>query len=70
MLLEAYQQALDAALARGAQEYGRVFDESPPGLGVHEIDAHRVYRRVAAGRSRSWGIGLRTCWGAPSRSSS
>ncbi len=49
MLLEAYQQALDAALARGAQEYGRVFDESPPGLGVHEIDAHRVYRRVGRG---------------------
>ena len=48
-LLEAYQQQLDAALARDAQDYARAFDESPPGLGVHEIDAHRVYRRVGRG---------------------
>jgi len=49
VLLEAYQQQLDAALARGTQEYARAFDESPPGLGVHEIDAHKVYRRVGCG---------------------
>jgi PAS domain S-box-containing protein len=49
VLLEAYQQQLDAALARGAQEYGRAFDESPLGLGVHEIDASKVLRRVGRG---------------------
>jgi len=48
-LLEAYQAALDAAAARGARDYGKVFEESPPGLGVHEIDSGKLYRRVGQG---------------------
>lgn len=48
-LLEAYQRQLDAAAVLGPEHYGRVFDASPPGLGVHEIDAHKVYRRVGRG---------------------
>jgi PAS domain S-box-containing protein len=48
-LLEAYQAELDKAAARGAAEYGRVFDEPRAGLGVHEIDAGKVVRRVGRG---------------------
>ena len=49
VLLEAYQSQLDAAAARGGEEYSRAFDASPPDVGVHEIDAHKVYRRVGRG---------------------
>jgi PAS domain S-box-containing protein len=48
-LLEAYQAELDKAALRGAAEYGRVFDEARPGLGVHEIDAGKLLRRVGRG---------------------
>lgn len=48
-VLEAFQSELDAAAARGADAYARAFDESPSGVGVHEIDAQRVCRRVGSG---------------------
>lgn len=49
VLLEAYQGQLDAAAGRGEGEYSRAFDESPPDMGVHEIDAGKRYRRVGRG---------------------
>jgi len=49
VLLEAYQSQLDAAAAHGEGEYSRAFDESAPGMGTHEIDAHKLYRRVGRG---------------------
>jgi len=44
--LEAYQQRLDEARARGGREYDAVFDAPPPGIGAHEIDGRMVVRRV------------------------
>jgi PAS domain S-box-containing protein len=44
--LEAYQQRLDEARARGGREYDAVFDAPPPGTGAHEIDGRMVVRRV------------------------
>jgi len=49
VLLEAYQSQLDAAAARGEGEYSRAFDESTAGMGAHEIDAHKLYRRIGRG---------------------
>jgi PAS domain S-box-containing protein len=41
-----YQDALDAAHLGGAARYLAAFRESPPGVGVHEIDADTVVLRV------------------------
>lgn len=41
-----YQDALDAAQREGAARYLAAFRESPPGVGVHEIDAESVVLRV------------------------
>ena len=44
--LTRYQDALEAALREGPARYLAAFRESPPGIGVHEIDSDRVVRRV------------------------
>jgi PAS domain-containing protein len=46
--LEAYQQRLDAAAGQRDGEYDRLFDQAPPGLALHEIDAQGTMRRVNA----------------------
>jgi PAS domain S-box-containing protein len=46
--LEAYQQRLDEARAQGRAAYDRLFEESPPGVALHEIDARGTVTRVNA----------------------
>jgi PAS domain S-box-containing protein len=46
--LEAYQQRLDQAAAQADGAYDRLFDQAPPGLALHEIDAQGTMRRVNA----------------------
>ena len=45
-LLTAYQDRLDRALEEGPARYDEVFENPPPGVGVHEIDQQSVIRRV------------------------
>ena len=45
-LLEEYQERLDRALQEGRKQYESVFAAPPAGVGVHEIDTHRVITRV------------------------
>ncbi|HYN01885.1 MAG TPA: PAS domain-containing protein [Vicinamibacteria bacterium] len=47
--LERYQDELDRAAAEGLRRYEEVFEGPPPGLGAHEIDPDKVYRRVNRG---------------------
>jgi PAS domain S-box-containing protein len=47
-LLTEYQDRLDRARLEGPTRYEAVFANSPAGVGVHEIDQHRVIRRVNA----------------------
>lgn len=48
-VLARYQDELDRAAAEGLRRYEQVFEGPPPGLGAHEIDADKVYRRVNPG---------------------
>jgi PAS domain S-box-containing protein len=47
--LTAYQDRLDAAAGHGREAYDGAFAAGPDGIGVHEIDAHHVVRRVSPG---------------------
>jgi PAS domain S-box-containing protein len=47
--LERYQDELDRAAAEGLRRYEEVFEGPPSGLGAHEIDPDKVYRRVNRG---------------------
>jgi PAS domain S-box-containing protein len=47
--LEAYQQRLDEARARGGPEYDAAFDAPPSGVGAHEIDGRMIVQRVNRG---------------------
>jgi PAS domain S-box-containing protein len=47
--LERYQDELDRAAVEGLRQYEKVFESPPPGLGAHEIDLDKVYRRVNRG---------------------
>ena len=46
--LEAYQQRLDEAATQRGGRYDALFDQSPPGVALHEIDASGTVRRVNA----------------------
>ena len=46
--LESYQERLEAALKEGRAAYDRLFDEAPPGVGLHEIDLAKNVTRVNA----------------------
>ncbi len=46
--LEAYQQRLDEAQARGRAAYDALFDGAPHGLALHEIDLQGSVTRVNA----------------------
>lgn len=46
--LEAYQRRLDEAAARDRRLYDRLFDDAPPGVGLHEVDMERTVTRVNA----------------------
>ena len=44
-----YHDELDRAAADGLRRYEEAFEDPPPGLGAHEIDPDKVYRRVNRG---------------------
>jgi PAS domain S-box-containing protein len=44
--MQAYQDALEQALARGGPQYDAVFDKPPGRIIAHEIDANKVIERV------------------------
>ena len=44
--LDHYQARLDAAREHGHAAYDALFDGAPPGLALHEIDAHGTVTRV------------------------
>jgi PAS domain S-box-containing protein len=46
--LESYQQRLDEAAEQGRGRYDALFDQAPPGFGLHEIDAKGTVTRVNA----------------------
>lgn len=48
-VLARYQDDLDRAAAEGRSRYERLFEGPPTGLGAHEIDPEKVYRRVNRG---------------------
>lgn len=45
--LTEYQDRLDAARSEGTTRYLAAFRDSPAGIGVHEIDADKVIRRIS-----------------------
>ncbi len=45
--LERFQDALDAAKAKGPEAYAALFDAPPAGMSVHEIDTAKVLVRVS-----------------------
>ncbi|HVR71735.1 MAG TPA: PAS domain-containing protein [Vicinamibacteria bacterium] len=46
--MEAYQEALAQAFARGPAHYDALFEKPPSPIAAHEIDAHKVITRVNA----------------------
>jgi PAS domain S-box-containing protein len=64
-LLEAYQKRLDEAQAAGAARYGAVFEDGPPGVGVHEIDTGMVLRRVSGAELALLGYSREQMLGRP-----
>jgi len=48
-ILEDYQNRLDAATAQGTAAYQRELERPPAGVGAHEIDADKVFRRINGG---------------------
>jgi len=64
-LLARYQDDLDRAAALGGNQYVQAFDASPPGLGAHEIDLDKVYRRVNRGALRILGYERQDLLGRP-----
>lgn len=53
--LERFQDALDAARAKGPAAYAALFDSPPEGLSVHEIDTAKVLVRVSRAHERILG---------------
>ena len=50
-----FQDALDAARARGPREYDALFDAPPEGISVHEINLEKVLVRVSRAHERLLG---------------
>jgi PAS domain S-box-containing protein len=48
-VLTRYQDELDRAAALDPPRYAQAFESAPPGVGAHEIDPAKVYRRVNRG---------------------
>ena len=53
--LERFQDALDAARAKGLPSYDALFNAPPEGLSVHEITADKVLARVSPAHERLLG---------------
>ena len=50
-----FQDALDAARARGVREYDALFDAPPEGISVHEINLDKVLVRVSRAHEKLLG---------------
>lgn len=64
-ILAAHQERLTKAAAGGTRAYERAFRESPPGVGVHEIDVNKIIRRVNPEEQRLLGYGENELVGRP-----
>ena len=53
--LERFQDALDAARAKGLQAFNALFDAPPEGLSVHEINTEKTLVRVSSAHERLLG---------------
>lgn len=63
--LNALQDRLDEAALRGRWDYDRAFQESPTGIGMHEIDIHKTILRVNPEELRLLGYSEREMVGHP-----
>jgi PAS domain S-box-containing protein len=63
--LTSFQEQLGKAALRGKPEYDRLFDNPPPGLGAHEIDAGKKFVRVNAEELRLLGYAASELLGRP-----
>jgi PAS domain S-box-containing protein len=63
--LTEYQDRLDEARKAGTASYDTTFAQSPAGIGVHEIDAAKVLRRVNPEELRLLGYGEAQMLGRP-----
>lgn len=63
--LERFQDALDAARARGGTAYDALFDSPPEGMSVHEINADRVFARVSRAHEKLLGYSPERMTGQP-----
>ena len=63
--LERFQDALDAAKAKGPDAYAALFDSPPDGLSVHEIDTAKVLVRVSRAHERLLGYAPARMTGQP-----
>jgi PAS domain S-box-containing protein len=64
-ILEQYQSRLDAAAAQGRSTYDRAFESPPAGVGAHEIDSAKVFRRINAGGLATLGYPAAQLLGRP-----
>lgn len=53
--LARFQDALDAARARGSRDYDALFDAPPEGLSVHEINLDKILVRVSRAHEKLLG---------------
>lgn len=63
--LERFQDALDAAKAKGPEAYAALFDAPPDRLSVHEIDTAKVLVRVSRAHERLLGYAPARMTGQP-----
>lgn len=64
-LLSEYQDRLDRARQEGPARYDAAFADAPVGVGVHEIDQHRVIRRVNSIEAELLGCAAEDLLGRP-----
>lgn len=63
--LARFQDALDAARARGSREYDALFDAPPEGMSVHEINLEKVLVRVSRAHEKILGYPPERMQGQP-----
>lgn len=63
--LARFQDALDAARARGSREYDALFDAPPEGMSVHEINLEKVLVRVSRAHEKLLGYPPERMQGQP-----
>ena len=63
--LEAFQDEMEAARARGRTAYDEAFERAPAGLGLHEIDLERKVTRVSPSELQLLGYAAAQVLGQP-----